>query len=72
MTSKILQIIPVHTKMLAIYPTPEEREECCPIIGLALVEDDGQIRLQYIEHSFDGTPRLTPPNTRFKYNLIGY
>ncbi len=72
MATKILQIVPLNKKMMAVYPDSKGEETWCPILALALVEIDGKTTLRYIEPGSEGTPSLTPVGTHIHYSLVGY
>ena len=68
MEQKILQIIPLNVKSLAHFPNPVTGEQdSVPVIGLALVEQDGERLLQYIVHGPEGKPCLSPDNATVQH-----
>ena len=50
MAPNIIQIAPLKNENM--------KAELCTFIGLALIEENGERRLEYIEHGPDGRPRL--------------
>jgi hypothetical protein len=51
MATKILQIASLQNKPI--------QADLCDVVGLALIEENGERRLEYIKHGPDGRPRLT-------------